>query len=119
MACINFPTVVAALTLYNNVPENRKESTDKRPDYQTKAQYLAKGKEIYEWGVENLLDKATGKIADSRPWNGNPAWKAHVYNQATFIGASILLYKATGEKTLSGQCYSGSRLYSERYVCRT
>ncbi len=24
MACINFPTVVAALTLYNNVPENRK-----------------------------------------------------------------------------------------------
>lgn len=66
MACINFPTVVAALTLYNNVPENRKESTDKRPDYQTKAQYLAKGKEIYEWGVENLLDKATGKIADSR-----------------------------------------------------
>ena len=98
MACINFPTVVAALTLYNNVPENRKESTDKRPDYQTKAQYLAKGKEIYEWGVENLLDKATGKIADSRHGNGNPAWKAHVYNQATFIGASILLYKATGEK---------------------
>ena len=90
MACINFPTVVAALTLYNNVPENRKESTDKRPDYQTKAQYLAKGKEIYEWGVENLLDKATGKIADSRHGNGNPAWKAHVYNQATFIGASIL-----------------------------
>ena len=98
MACINFPTVVAALTLYNNVPENRKESTDKRPDYQTKAQYLAKGKEIYEWGVENLLDKVTGKIADSRHGNGNPAWKAHVYNQATFIGASILLYKATGEK---------------------
>ena len=98
MACINFPTVVAALTLYNNVPENRKESTDKRPDYQTKAQYLAKGKEIYEWGVKNLLDKATGKIADSRHGNGNPAWKAHVYNQATFIGASILLYKATGEK---------------------
>lgn len=98
MACINFPTVVAALTLSNNVPKNRKESADARPDYQTKAQYLAKGKEIYEWGVENLLDKATGKIADSRHGNGNPAWKAHVYNQATFIGASVLLYKATGEK---------------------
>ena len=98
MACINFPTVVAALTLSNNVPKNRKESTDARPDYQTKAQYLAKGKEIYEWGVENLLDKASGKIADSRHGNGNPAWKAHVYNQATFIGASVLLYKATGEK---------------------
>lgn len=98
MACINFPTVVAALTLYNNVPKKRKESTDDQPKYQTKAQYLAKGKEIYEWGVENLMDKKTGKIADSRHGNGTPAWKAHVYNQATFIGASVLLYQATGEK---------------------
>ena len=57
-----------------------------------------KTNKFYEWGVENLLDKETGKIADSRHGNGNPAWKAHVYNQATFIGASILLYKATGEK---------------------
>lgn len=113
MACINFPTVVAALTLYNNVPENRKESTDKRPDYQTKAQYLAKGKEIYEWGVENLLDKATGKIADSRHGNGNPAWKAHVYNQATFIGASILLYKATGEK-----CYLDNAILAADYTVK-
>lgn len=98
MACINFPTVVAALTLYNNVPKRRKESTEESPKYHTKAQYLAKGKEIYQWGVENLFDKKTGKIADSRHGNHNPAWKAHVYNQATFIGASVLLYKATGEK---------------------
>ena len=98
MACINFPTVVAALTLYNNVPKKRKESTEESPKYQTREQYLAKGKEIYEWGVENLLDKKTGRIADSRHGNGNPAWKAHVYNQATFIGASVLLYKATKEK---------------------
>lgn len=98
MACINFPTVVAALTLYNNVPKKRKESTEEAPKYQTRDEYLAKGKEIYDWGVENLLDKNTGKIADSRHGKGTPAWKAHVYNQATFIGASVLLYKATGEK---------------------
>lgn len=98
MACINFPTVVAALTLYNNVSDKRKESTGERPEYQTKAQYLAKGKEIYQWGVNNLLDKETGRIADSRHGNNRPAGKAHVYNQATFIGASVLLYKATGEK---------------------
>ena len=98
MACINFPTVVAALTLYNNVPKKRKEPTEESPKYQTREQYLAKGKEIYEWGVENLLDKKTGRIADSRHGNSTPAWKAHVYNQATFIGSSVLLYKATGEK---------------------
>ncbi len=99
MACINFPTVVAALTLYNNVPERRKQSSESTPKYQTKAQYLEKGREIYAWGVENLMDKKTGRIADSRHGNGSPAWKAHVYNQASFIGASVLLYKATGEKS--------------------
>lgn len=98
MACINFPTVVAALTLYNNVPEGRLEQTGQIPECQSKRQYLAKGKEVYEWGVENLLDQKTGRVADSRHGKGAPNWKAHVYNQATFIGASVLLYKATGEK---------------------
>lgn len=98
MACINFPTVVAALTLYNNVPKKRKASVEASPKYQTRDQYLAKGKEIYNWGVENLFNKNTGQVADSRHGNGNPAWKAHVYNQGTFIGASVLLYKATGER---------------------
>ena len=110
MACINFPTVVAALTLYNNVPADRvadpnpeswsnKYGDFTRPHYETKEAYLAKGKEIYEWAVKNLVDSNTGEVADSKHGEGNPAWSDHVYNQATFIGASLLLYKATGEKT--------------------
>lgn len=96
MACINFPTVVAALTLYNNVPEKRNTSGGKLKEYElAKADYLARGKEIYQWGVENLMDPESGKIADSRHGEGNPNWKTHIYNQATFIGASVLLYKAT------------------------
>jgi len=98
MACINFPVVVAALTLYDNVPADRKEAVGKHLVHLSKLQYLQRGKEIYEWGVENLLDKETGVIADSRHGAGEPAWKAHVYNQATFVGASVLLYKATGDK---------------------
>jgi hypothetical protein len=109
MACINFPTVVAALTLYNNVPAERPEDPNPeswekdgrlfvRPHYETKDAYLAKGKEIYEWSVKNLVDLNMGEVADSRHGEGNPVWSAHVYNQATFIGASILLYQATGEK---------------------
>jgi len=98
MSCINFPTVVAALTLYNNVPSNRTSSTAKCPQFHTKAQYLDMGKEIYDWGEENLFDSQTGRVADSKHGNGTPDWHTHVYNQATFIGASVLLYKATGEK---------------------
>lgn len=99
-ACINFPTVVAAMTLYNNVPKGRKAITGSpRPEYQTKEQYLEKAKAIYKWGVDNLFDPHTGIIADGRHGNGEPAWgHCLVYNQATFIGASVLLYKATGEE---------------------
>ena len=98
MACINFPTVVAALTLYNNVPARRKEEVGTAPLRLTKAQYLQRGKDVYNWGVENLFNRETGEIADSRHGHGEPAWVPHIYNQATFIGASVLLYKATGEK---------------------
>lgn len=98
MACINFPTVVAAMTLYNCVPDHRKASTEKKPAYQTKDEYLQKAKEIYQWGEQKLFDKQTGRIADSKHGNGEPNWKTHVYNQATFIGGSILLYKATGDR---------------------
>lgn len=94
MACINFPTVVAAMLLHNSVPAGRGSGGR----YPTGDEYLARGMEIYEWGVNNLFDPATGRIADSRHGNGEPAWKTHVYNQATFIGASVLLYKATGER---------------------
>ena len=99
MACINFPTVVAAMTLYNCVSDNRQTPDEKeKPLYQTKDGYLKKAKEIYNWGVNNLVDKNTGRVADSKHGDGNPDWKAHVYNQATFIGASVLLYKATNEE---------------------
>ena len=103
MACINFPTVVAALTLYNNVPADRvadpnpeswsnKYGDFTRPHYETKEAYLAKGKEIYEWAVKNLVDSNTGEVADSKHGEGNPAWSDHVYNQATFIGAVWTIY---------------------------
>lgn len=98
MACINFPTVVAAMTLYKNVPAGRREPEEADWNYQTKAQYLEKAKEIYEWGVNNLFDKSTGRVADSRHGTHEPDWKAHVYNQATFIGGSVMLYQATGER---------------------
>lgn len=98
MACINFPTVVAAMTLYNCVPADRQPSDEAKPAYQTKQQYLEKAKEIYRWGEANLFDKKTGRIADSKHGEGEPAWKTHVYNQATFIGGSVLLYKATDDR---------------------
>jgi len=83
MACINYPTVIAAMTLHNATG---------------KADYLDKAKEIYDWAYNNLFDKSLGRVADSKHGDGNPAWKDHLYNQGTCIGAAMILYKKTGEQ---------------------
>ncbi|NII26078.1 glycoside hydrolase family 76 protein [Pseudoflavitalea sp. X16] len=77
-ACINFPTVIAAMQLY-------KLTND--------AAYLDKAKTIYDWSVINLVNTANGRVADNNI-NGNKGWSDYTYNQGTYIGASVLLYKA-------------------------
>lgn len=83
MACINYPTVIAAMTLYK---ATGKES------------YLARAKEIYAWAANNLFNPNTGAVADSKHGKGEPHWKTHVYNQATCIGAAMALYEQSGEQ---------------------
>lgn len=79
-ACINFPTVIAAMTLYKSTGD---------------AAYLQKAKDVYSWGVNNLYDPNTGRVADNNV-NGNKGWSDYTYNQGTFIGAAVMLYKETG-----------------------
>lgn len=79
-ACINFPTVIAAMTLYKITGDDS---------------YLQQAKDVYAWGVNNLFDPNTGRVADNNV-NGHKGWSDYTYNQGTFIGAAVLLYKATG-----------------------
>ena len=93
-ACINFPTVIAACTLYNLVPDGRTAPTTDYPTRQTREWYLEKAREVYDWAHSTLV--SNGRVADGIH-GGGPEWKDHLYNQATYIGASCLLYKITGE----------------------
>ena len=123
MACINFPTVIAAATLYNGISENdTKHQADdvvgfdgdpNYPRWHSRTTYLENAKEIYAWGVENLYDSNTGNVADSRHGNGVD-WHATMYNQGTFIGASCLLYKITGE-----QAYLDNAVKAAEYSMNT
>ncbi|MDR1865915.1 MAG: glycoside hydrolase family 76 protein [Bacteroidales bacterium] len=81
MACINYPTVIAAMTLFDATGDSA---------------WFHKGLEIYNWAQNNLFDRENGRVADSK--HGSPAWKDHVYNQATCMGAATMLYKATGNR---------------------
>lgn len=84
MACINFPTVIGAMTLHNITGEQT---------------YFDKAVEIYEWARNVLFDTVRGRIADHKNDRAQrPDWKTHLYNQATFIGAGVMLYNKTGEK---------------------
>lgn len=108
MSCINFPTVVAAMLLYESAPADRKADpapetwtnsygTFVRPAYETKERYLEMAREIYDWSVANLEDpEQPGRIFD-HSHNGRPSGHPLIYNQGTYIGASALLYLATGE----------------------
>lgn len=82
-ACINFPTVIAAMTLYNITKDEA---------------YLTRAKDLYTWGVANLYDKTKGRVADNNV-NGNKGFSDYTYNQGTFIGAAVMLYKVTGERS--------------------
>lgn len=90
MACINYPTVVAAVTLYNITKDPA---------------YLEKASNIYAWSQNVFFDRKNGCIADNMHYhfqrqNGMDIDRTpQLYNQATFIGSAVMLYKATGENS--------------------
>lgn len=89
MACINYPTIVAAITLYN---------ITKDPDY------LDKARNVYDWSRPVFFDAKDGKVADNMHYNHlfknsmDIDWTTQLYNQGTFIGSAVMLYKATQEE---------------------
>ena len=80
-ACANGPVAIAFFEAYKLT---------------NKEEYLEKGKKIYEWSNEKLLD---GNLyIDNIGKNGNKnSWKA-AYNQGVFIYAASQLFEITGEK---------------------
>ena len=79
-ACINYPTVIGAMTLYNITRDD---------------QYVEKAKTVYAWARANLFDSTNGRVADNKVGNNPADWTLHTYNQASCIGAAVLLYKKT------------------------
>ena len=78
-ACINYPTVIAAMRLYKLTGD---------------AGYLTKAKSIYAWAKTNLMN-TEGRIADHKIGNNPPGYEDYTYNQGTAIGAAMALYDET------------------------
>ncbi|HEY3414374.1 MAG TPA: glycoside hydrolase family 76 protein [Armatimonadota bacterium] len=87
-SCINSPTVIAAVRLSVLLKD---------------AAYLAKARSLYEWQKKTLTDGA-GKVFDAINFNKirqttRVSTFSLTYNQGTFIGAAVLLYQQTKDKT--------------------
>ena len=84
-ACSNGPASILAARLYQQFGD----AADK--DWAMK---------IYNWEKEVLFNPGNGAVADnidSRTGNVQTAW-IFTYNQGTFLGAALELYKITGER---------------------
>lgn len=82
-ACINSPAAIAACLLAEIYEDES---------------YYEKALDIYEWTCDTLFDQDTGRIYDHMTIEGKLIdWK-FTYNQGTFIGASVLLYKHYGNE---------------------
>ncbi len=79
-ACINYPTVIAAMRLYKITGDTT---------------YFAKAKQVYAWSRANLFNPENGRVADHKIGNNRPGYEDYTYNQGTCIGAAVALYKGT------------------------
>lgn len=87
MSCINYPTVIGAMTLFQATGDSA---------------YFQKAKNLYEWSKNIFFNKVTGCIADNIHYHNdeiNVDWTSNLYNQSTCIGAATMLYKATKDKS--------------------
>jgi predicted alpha-1,6-mannanase (GH76 family) len=88
-ACSNAPAAILAARLYQHFGDEED---------------LEWAKKIYDWQKEYLVDPESGlvydglKLEDNGDLNVNKKW-IFTYNQGTYIGAAVELYKITKDKT--------------------
>lgn len=100
-ACINYPTVITAMRLY---------------DITGNKNYFEKAKKVYAWSRKNLFQITSGRVADHKI-GGNPAgFEDYTYNQGTCIGAAVLLYKATNDDMYLQDALSATE-YTKNKMC--
>jgi predicted alpha-1,6-mannanase (GH76 family) len=80
-ACSNGPAARGALNLYAITKD---------------ASYLDKAKAIYTW-EKNTLFRSNGSVSDNIRPGGQPSGGALFYNQGTFLGPAMELFRITGD----------------------
>ena len=94
-ACSNGPAAIIAARLAQMSEAD--PSFDKN---KPALEYLDEAQKIYQWERQYLWNPENGAIYDNMNGDGNLGRFSLSYNQGTFIGAAVELYKLTGQATL-------------------
>lgn len=99
-ACINFPAAQAAVFLHEITKDKH---------------YLDAASQIFRWGKTVLTD-GNGRVFDRiEPVRGGVPDATH-YNQGTFIGAAVGLYRATGDSVYLDDAVKAAKFAKEHQV---
>ncbi len=94
-ACVNGPAAITAMELASALEDEA---------------YANKARELYAWERATLFDPNTGAVRDNASTRGRVSRRLFTYNQGTFIGAALRLYRWSKEKhylddaILAGDC---------------
>lgn len=99
-ACINFPAAEAAVYLYNVTKDQH---------------YLDAAKQIFKWGKTMLTD-GNGKVFDRIETEKGPIPDATHYNQGTYIGAAVGLYRITGDTSYLDEAVKAAAFTKDHLV---
>lgn len=94
-ACSNGPAAIVAARLAQFADVDAAFEKNK-----TAQEYLAEAQQIYQWERKYLWNPENGAIYDNMNKDGKLARFSLSYNQGTFIGAAVELYRLTGERSL-------------------
>ena len=94
-ACSNGPAAIIAARLARLASVDASNDKNK-----TAAEYQDEALKIYQWERKNLWDSETGAIFDNMNRDGRIGRFSLTYNQGTFIGAAVELFRLTGDRSL-------------------
>ena len=98
-ACVNGPAAITALDLAAALQDET---------------YANKGRDLYAWERAKLFDTQTGAVYDNMNTKERVTRWRFTYNQGTFIGAALRLYRATNEKQYLDDAALAGRYMRER-----
>lgn len=94
-ACSNGPAAIIAARLAQFAHVDATYEKNK-----PSLEYLDEAKKIYQWERKYLWNAENGAIYDNMNGEGKLGLFSFSYNQGTFIGAAVELYRLTGQQSL-------------------